>query len=187
MKKEIILITGPKHSGKTLAARALQKILGGEVIDLDEIMEKQVGKTPRMLYRDGPQFFQMAETLALASLIGEKQPGARARNQKCRIIAAGGGLVDNKEALALLSQNQEIVIVCLNVSAETAWQRIQNSAVAEGELPPFLNTENPRATLYALHERRARAYRILAHLTVEAENKSPEEIAKKIAEFYRYR
>jgi len=184
MKDKIILITGPKHSGKTLTARALQKILGGEVIDLDEIMEKQVGKTPRMLYRDGPEFFQMAETLALASLIGQKEPDDKARNKKCRIIAAGGGLIDNKDALELLSKNQEILIIYLEVSAETAWQRIQNSAVAEGELPPFLNTENPRSTLFALHERRAKAYKILAHHTIAAENKSPEEIAKKIAELY---
>ena len=169
---KIVLITGPKHSGKTLTARALQKILGWEAGDTDEVMEKQTGKTPRVLFMESREIFQKAEERALASLMGEC----------CRIISAGGGLADNGAALELLPSNRDIVIVYLDVSAETAWQRITDTARG-AELPPFLNTENPRETHFALHERRAKAYKALAHLTIAAENRSPEEIAKEITEF----
>ena len=191
----IILITGPKHSGKTLTSRALQKIIDGEVMDLDEVVERQTGKSPRTLYKEGPEIFKRAEAQALASLIQPKgteetsepmvpEESKVRRNQRFLIIAAGGGLADNPEALALLSSRREIIVVYLDVSAETAWQRIVHTA-AGGELPPFLYTENPRVkpeeTHLALHNRRGEAYKALADFTISGETKSPEEIAGEIA------
>jgi len=174
MKNHIIVITGPKHSGKTQCARALKKILDCEAVDLDEVVEEQSGQTPRELFKKGPEIFRKAEALALASLT---RPGAVQGNL---VVAAGGGLTDNSEAMALLSRDKEIVTVYLEVSAETAWQRILDTA-AGGELPPFLNTEDPKATHLALHTRRAKACKALAKITIQAENKSPEDIAREIA------
>jgi len=176
------LITGPKHSGKSLCAKALNKITGGEVVDLDETMEAQTGKTPRELSVLGQDIFKKAEAQALSSALQfteEKDQGLR--REQIRIIAAGGGLIDNGEAMALLKEAQstprEIIAIYLDISAETAWQRISQ----EGEIPPFLNTENPQETHSALHNCRAEAYKAMAGITVSAENKSPEEIASEIA------
>lgn len=192
MKDRIILITGPKHSGKSLCARMLGKIIGCETIDLDGLIEKQTGASPRALYNRGPEIFQAAEARALASLFRNPPPSSATRvwsdevplrRKGCFIIASGGGLCDNREALALLSESsglsgdREIISVYLDVSAETAWRRIPAGA----ELPPFLDTENPRETHFALHERRAKAYKAMAQITVSGENKSPEEIAGEIA------
>lgn len=182
MKSKIILITGPKHSGKTLCATALGKIMGVEAVDLDDLVEKQTGKSPREIFLQGPEIFRRAEEQTLSSVIRQAKPGrVYDGNQNIRIIAAGGGLVDNNEAMALLHGYSEIIFVFLDVSAETAWQRIQCTA-ADGELPPFLNTENPKETHLALHERRSGAYKERAHLIIAAENKSPEDIASEIAE-----
>lgn len=174
MKNRLVLITGPKHSGKSLAARALGKITCGEAVDLDEVIEQKTGKSPRELFKAGPEIFRKAEASALVSLVRPTEQ----HNEKLRIVAAGGGLIDNPEALALLS---EIIIVYLDVTPETAWKRILYTA-AGGELPPFLNTENPKETHFTLHKRRAEGYRALANLTVSAENRSPEEIAREIAD-----
>ena len=176
MKNRIIIVTGPKHSGKTLCVRALGKITQGEAVDLDEVLEKEGGKTPRELFKEGPEIFRKAEALALASLIRQSEG-----KNSILIIAAGGGLIDNTGAMALISRREEIITVYLDVSPETAWQRIL-CATEGGELPPFLNTGNPRETHHALHKRRAEAYKALARLTVDAENKSPEEIAGEIAD-----
>ena len=184
MKNRIILITGPKHSGKSLCARALGKITGIDVLDLDEVVEKQTGKSPRELYKEGPEIFRKAETLALVSLIQGRKMETSTLPERL-IIAAGGGLIDNPEAVSLLSRHGETGIAYLDVSPETAWQRIVKTG---GELPPFLKTENPRVkpaeTHFALHERRAAAYKSLAHLGVQAENKTPEEIAGEIADYF---
>ncbi|MDR0997648.1 MAG: hypothetical protein LBL70_01155, partial [Treponema sp.] len=68
---EIILLTGPKHSGKTSAGRALVRLLAEKTdpaasfIDLDELVEDRTGKSPRALYREGPEIFRKAEADAL--------------------------------------------------------------------------------------------------------------------------
>jgi len=171
-----ILVTGPKHSGKSFTSQALEKITGWKAVDLDTLVEKQTGKSPRALYKEGADIFRKAEAQALASLTEIPAAG-----ETGLIIAAGGGFVDNPEAMELLSQHREITTVYLDISAETAWKRILQTA-QDGELPPFLNTENPWETQLALHTRRAKAYKAMAHVTISAENKNPEEIAEEIAD-----
>ena len=190
MENRIILITGPKHSGKTQCARALGKITGGQAIDLDEIIEKETGRTPRELFLEGPAIFRKAETLALERAILERVIMERSINEakdSClpqstmRIIAAGGGLIDNGEALELIAQHAGIVIFYLDVLPETAWRRILDTASLDGKLPPFLDTENPKETHLALHRRRAEAYIAFADYTIGVDGKTPEEIALEIA------
>ncbi|MDR2607184.1 MAG: shikimate kinase [Treponema sp.] len=164
----IVLLTGPKHSGKTSAGRALAALIKCPFIDLDALIEEREGKSPRELYREGPDFFRRAEAAALQSLLPPKEA--------CVILAAGGGLCDNPAALELL-KSPGISIVFLETSAETAWNRIEG---ASGGLPPFLDTENPRETHRLLHERRSAAYHLLAQIHIRAEGKSPEQIAAEI-------
>ena len=175
-----MLIAGTKHSGKSLCARALGKLIDSPSVDLDELVQAQTGKSPRELFCDGKEFFQKAEAQALASLFKTS-----ASRQNCLVISAGGGIVDNEEAMALLrslQQTHKPFVVCLDVSAETAWQRILDSSGSiDGELPPFLNTGNPKETHLALHKRRAEAYKAMAAITISADNMSPEEIAAEIA------
>jgi shikimate kinase len=170
---KMIVLMGPKHAGKTTTGVALAELLGFRFIDLDERIEVQTGNSPRSLYREGAEVFRDAEVAALETLTRE-----------CSIIghgvviASGGGIVDNDRALELLQGPEAPVLVYLEVSPETAWNRvIRNSS---GELPPFLNTDNPQETHRRLHERRAGAYKALAHLSVSGESKTPEALSREI-------
>jgi shikimate kinase len=136
--------------------------------DLDELVEQQTGKTPRALYKECPERFRRAEAQALEYLLADIQE---------RIVAAGGGIVDNETALNLLKKAETIRIVYLEVSPETAWNRI----LAAGPLPPFLDTPNPRETHERLHQRRGAAYKALAHITIPAEAGDPAALAQHIA------
>jgi shikimate kinase len=172
-----IILTGPKHTGKTSAGRALAVLASGVFADLDGFIEEQTGKSPRNLYREGPGVFRTAETRALETLLRSGEDGSAGP----RIIAAGGGLIDNAEALSLPELAAAAVqTVYIEVSAGTAWERILRASKT-GDLPPFLDTGNPRETHRALHERRAAAYRAWARFTVQGEGKTPEEIAGEIA------
>jgi shikimate kinase len=168
---QFIVLLGPKHSGKTSAGKALASLLACDFIDLDDFIAERSGKSPRALYLDGPEIFRKAEAETLATLFESETAGAQNV-----IIASGGGIADNPEAAALLQKNSKVVSVFLDVSAKTAWERISR----EGELPPFLRTENPEETHRSLHERRAAAYRQFASLVINAEEKSPGEIAEEI-------
>jgi shikimate kinase len=183
VKNKIILIIGTKYSGKSLCARALNEIIGGGTVDLDELVEKQTGKTPRELFIEGHIFFKKAEALALASVV---QGHPSKIDEKTLVIATGGGIIDNDEAMALILEaklpleDRQLITVYLEISAETAWQSIVDGS-SDGELPPLLNTNNPKETHLALHNRRAKAYKAVAGITILAEDKSPEEIAGEIA------
>jgi len=190
VKDRIILIIGAKYSGKSLSARVLNGIIGGQIIDLDELVKKQTGKTPRELFIEGHVFFKKAEAQALAYVIQRQMPMPQPMTQtegETLIIAAGGGIIDNDEAMALISEakvkssDRQLITVYLEVSAETEWQRIMETS-GDGGLPPLINTNNPKETHLALHNRRAKAYKAIASIVVHAENKSPEEIAGEIAE-----
>jgi shikimate kinase len=179
---KIILITGPKHSGKTTAGAFLAELLGAEFVDLDAVVEGQTGKSPRSLFQEGPEVFRRAEARALASIVSAASTGSAGT---VRVVAAGGGLADNAGALELLERREfsgnDAAIVYLEVSADTAWERIRDAAEAGGEWPAFLNGENPREANAALHERRGAVYRERASLIVNGEGKSPQAIGREIA------
>jgi shikimate kinase len=149
------------------------------------LVEGQTGKSPRALFKEGPEVFRQAETLALASLIpgAARRSGRRQDGATIRVVAAGGGLVDNAGAVNLLRQlaGKGATIVYLEVPADTAWERIRGEAMESGEWPAFLNIENPRETNVALHARRGTAYREMATLTVDGEGRPPRTIAGEIA------
>jgi len=222
-----IILTGPKHSGKTSAGKALAKLCSCDFIDLDDLILQRTGKSPRQLFGEGQAVFQKAEVDAVTALFsgdgasgksanrdggddasrngtvgdgasrdgadgvsgyggdvasGDGEDGSR-RNvigtgsieEGLRVIAAGGGIIDNEEAVAVLKKSGAMTIY-LNISTDSAWNRI----AANGELPPFLRTENPRETHRVLHERRAAAYLQFADVIIEADGKSPQEIAREI-------
>ena len=181
---QFIILVGPKHSGKTSAGRELQKLLDCGFTDLDELIALQTGKSPRALYAEGPAIFRKAE----AEAVGREQ-GAINNGQKASVLAAGGGIIDNQEAMATIKNIPSATIAYLNVSAETAWERISR----EDELPPFLidtgelaiGRDQAKMRHRVLHERRAAAYRQIASVTIEAEGKSPQEIAAEIAQMSR--
>jgi shikimate kinase len=145
--------------------------------DLDWEIEKQTGKSPRALYTEGVEGFRAAETAALERVLNA---AAAAPESAPAVLACGGGIIDNAAALTLLDEHKSrLKIVFLEISAAAAWERL---AACGGELPPFLQTAaNPKATHRALHRRRGTAYKKIAALTVNAEGKTPEQIAREIA------
>jgi shikimate kinase len=163
---------GPKHSGKTSAGKALAKLLAVPFYDLDTLIEEKTGESPRALYSRGEGLFRSAEFEALRAFL--EKAGGKTVSGLSAVLAAGGGIIDNRKAAALLSGKH--LTVYLEAGAETAWRRI-----AAGPLPAFLPPANPREAHRRIHERRAKAYKAFADISVPVENKTPEKIAAEIA------
>jgi len=185
-----IILTGPKHSGKTSAGKVLALLCSCDFFDIDELILQRTGKSPRQLFIEGPEVFQKAEAEAAADLLNANGADKNCADRNCvdrsgasgeewRVIAAGGGIIDNTQASIILKKSGAAAVY-LNISAETAWGRIS----ASGELPPFLQTDNPRETHRVLHERRAEAYLQFADIVIEAEAKTPQQIAEEILAYF---
>jgi len=188
----MIILIGPKHSGKSSVGRELARLLDVPFFDLDALIEQRSGQSVRALYTTGPELFRREEEAALKGLLaGEGNVGGFAPDGESQgvlaaggesqggVLAAGGGLTDNPGAMALLGDGAMHVTVYLDVSAETAWQRITSA----GELPPFLKAETMEASMEkhrALHQRRSEACRKFARVCVNAEGKQPEELAEEL-------
>jgi shikimate kinase len=172
--QKIIALSGPKHSGKTCAGKALAALLEGDFFDLDGEIKAGTGKSARELYREGKDVFKAAEYEALERICGKALGGVYT------VVALGGGVIDNEAARALLAGRADCAVVLLAVSAETAWERIEAAQAESGELPAFLETENPKAAHREIHDRRLAAYRHIASLVIDAEHKTAAEIAGEI-------
>lgn len=174
-----IILTGPKHCGKTATGKELAYLLSCEFIDIDELITQRTGKTPRQLYNESgasADIFQKAEMESLKDIAPGRKGAEDSEYSEC-VIATGGGIIDNDEAIGILKKFSA-KIVYLSISAAVAWERI--SALGSDNLPPFLKTDNPQETHRVLHERRDAAYRQLADIIIEAEGKTPKEIAAEI-------
>ena len=195
-----IVLTGPKYSGKTSAGRAIASLRSLEFIDMDESIFQRTGKSPRQLYSESKANFQKAEAETAeavftysnypAGYFSDNSRAGAACQTPQRVIAAGGGIIDNPEAVAKI-KNINSIIVCLNISADCAWNRIMSNGRQDqfltsdnfhSILPPFLQTENPQETHRSLHEQRAAAYMQVADIVIEVNEKKPEEIAAEILE-----
>lgn len=161
-----IVITGFMGSGKTSVARALAQLLRCGMIDLDDAIESEEGRTASaIIQEDGERRFRLLEQQALSKLL--QAPGAQ-------VVALGGGAWISEPNRKIVSQHQGIS-VWLDAPFSLCWKRIA-TATAPRPLAP-----NETAAFKLFSERTS--YYELADLRVAvAEQKSANEIATEIAE-----
>ena len=172
------IIFGIKHSGKTTQGRLLAQKLSFSFVDIDEIITKQTGFTPRQIYFDyGPEKFMSAEE-KVCSVLEKKCAGKKI------VIATGGGICDNAPALMRLRDLG--IFVFLEVSEETAFERILekitfNSDGTIENLPAYIARKNPKtenevkSIFRDIFTERTAAYQSFADITVPLANVSAEE------------
>jgi shikimate kinase len=146
-KARRIVITGFMAAGKTTVARALARLLGDAVIDLDASITKRTGRTPYELISEaGEAAFRELETRALREAL---QQGT------ARVIALGGGAWLSEHNRTLVAQH-DCVTVWLDAPFDLCWQRISASA-DERPLAP------DEAAARARYEERRAYYQLAAH------------------------
>ena len=63
-----IVLIGMPGAGKTTIGKKLSKVLGRPVIDADDVVVQQTGRTIKSLFQEGENVFRDAETAAIRSL-----------------------------------------------------------------------------------------------------------------------
>lgn len=134
MKPAIVFI-GFMGAGKSTALAAARRA-GLETTEIDELMERELGKPIRQAFEeDGEEAFRAREAEVVGKLLEEADGGA---------IALGGGSVLSERIRAALGRH---VIVWLEIDAPEAWRRIEGSerplATSQGDVERLLAERLP--------------------------------------------
>ncbi len=108
-----LYLTGFMCSGKTTVGKSLSKILGTDFVDMDELVEKELGMSVAQAFQTlGEPEFRSAETAVLSRLSKRKR----------LVVAAGGGVPIAGTNRTLMRKSGSIVF--LDASFETCAARI---------------------------------------------------------------
>lgn len=151
-----IILIGLMGCGKTTVGKALSKRTGLPLLDMDAVIEEQIGKSISEIFQEkGENHFRKLETALLQYLEKGTDPTSGAA-----IISTGGGVV-------LRPENRRIIrrlgfCVWLNVELSTLLAR-----TSRGNNRPLLKTQDRRATMEKLLRERTPLYEETAHLRLD--------------------
>lgn len=137
-----IVLIGMPGAGKTTIGRKLSKALGRPVLDADDKVVEQTGRTIKDLFQEGEDVFRQAETEAVKTLAA--MDGI--------IISCGGGVVKRPENIGYLQQNGKIFflnrdLVAIAGSVDKVTRPLLNSA--EDRLTQLYKERMPLYLKYA--------------------------------------
>lgn len=135
MSRPAIVFIGFMGAGKSTALAAARKA-GLETVEIDELMERELGKPIRQAFEeDGEEAFRAREAEVVGSLLERADGGA---------IALGGGSVLSERVREALDRH---VVVWLEISAAEAWRRIEGTerplATSEADVQRLLEEREP--------------------------------------------
>jgi shikimate kinase len=164
VEKKPIVLTGFMLVGKTRVGKIIAQMLGLEFFDLDELVEKQEGRSIMRIFREnGEPYFREREAEVLKSLM----------KRRSIVVATGGGTLINEELLNLCKQ--KTISVHLDASLETILERNKTS---KGNRPLLQKDKERIGDLFSF---RTEIY-AKCDFQIKVDGLKPEQVAAKIIE-----
>ena len=162
----VITLTGFMGCGKSSVGRALSTLLCCPFMDLDAVIEERAGRSiPEIFAADGEAVFRRMEVDTLNVILSEAKD--------LSVLALGGGTVMTPECEEMV--HEKTLCVYLRTSADTLAERL----AGEADGRPML-AGNLMDRINGLMVLRSDTYERTAHLIVDTDGKSVEEIALEI-------
>jgi len=163
-----LVLIGYRATGKTTLARLLAQRLGWDWIDADVEIERRAGKSiARIFAEEGEPAFRDLEAQVIGDLC-------------CRqhlVLAAGGGAPLRPASREAMRRSG--TVVWLKARAETVHRRMSGDATTASRRPN-LTDKNPLDEIRHLMAVREPVYRQTAHLEIDTEGRTPDELAAEI-------
>ncbi len=163
-----LTLIGYRATGKTTLARLLAQRLGWDWTDADVEIERRAGKAiARIFAEDGEPAFRDLEAAAIADLC----------RRTALVVAAGGGAPmrpESQEAMRAAGK-----VVWLTARPETILARMSGDATTASRRPALTDRSGLEEILHLLAKREP-IYRQTAHLEIDTEGKTPDELVEEI-------
>lgn len=166
-----IILMGIKHCGKSTQARLLSQQLNIPAYDTDDLIQEENGMSPRQIYSTkGESEFKLAEEKACRNLKQKLE-----EKKSCAVIATGGGICNNPEAVKILKSLGNCVF--LQADEVLAADRIVREVTVNEDgklenLPAYIAKKNPRSIqevrdiFHLFYEERTKIYSEISDVTV---------------------
>ena len=165
----LITLTGFMGSGKTTVGIVLADFLGCPFYDLDALIVKKTGRSIPEIFADGGEAaFRTLEAKVLRQAV-EKYAESTA------ILSLGGGTLGTPASARLVAE--KTTCIYLRASVDTLAARLAPEAAGR---PLLRGAPDLRERIAALLAGREDVYASTAHVTVDTDGLSPEQIADEI-------
>ena len=175
-----LVLMGIKHCGKTTQGKLLAQKLNLPFYDTDDLITKEYKKTPREIYNEGGK----AEFMKAEAAVCKKLCESLKQEQNNCVIATGGGICDNTEALDALHDIGIFIFLC--AEEETAANRIVREIKTEKDgtltnLPSYIAKKSPSSLLevrkifHDFYTERVKIYSSIADVSIQMKNAPKEE------------
>lgn len=159
-----LFLIGFMGAGKSSVSAGLGRMLGREVVEMDERIAAQEGMSiPELFAQKGEPYFRACET-ALIKSFAQGAP---------RIVSCGGGVPLREENVAAMRESGTVVL--LTASPEVILERVKDS-----EERPLLQGHKDVPYIAALMEQRRPKYETAADITVDTSQLNIEEACRQV-------
>ena len=159
-----LFLIGFMGAGKSSVSAGLGRMLGREVVEMDERIAAQEGMSiPELFAQKGEPYFRACETALLKSF----SQGAP------RIVSCGGGVPLREENVAAMRESGTVVL--LTASPEVILERVRDS-----DERPLLQGHKDVPFIAALMEQRRPKYEAAADITVDTSQLNIEEVCRQV-------
>jgi len=163
-----LILIGYRATGKTTLARLLAERLGWDWVDADVEIERRAGKPiARIFAEDGEPAFRGWEVEVTGDLCRRDR----------MVLAAGGGAPMRPENRQAMRQGGKVV--WLKATPETIYGRMSSDPTTVGRRPK-LTDRGGLEEIEQLLLKRTPIYHDLAHLDVDTEGKTPQQLVAEI-------
>ncbi len=155
-----IYLIGFMGAGKSTLAEYLNQNYGLQVVEMDQVIEEQEGKTVSDIFAaEGEAYFRARETGLLHSLAERDH----------LVVSCGGGAALREENVAEMKRGGRVIL--LTASPEEIYARVKDC-----EDRPLLMGRNDVQGIADLMEQRRGRYEAAADLVISTDRKTEEEI-----------